>query len=280
MAGPAAALGLPRARSPWRARRPTCWRSSTSSRRARRCARARARVAGHRRAGRGRAGRGRRGGRRGGRRRRSCAAATSRRARARAGAAPPRCSCSGARLAIAARGALRGGGRRARRLRGVLALMLALAALLERLRDDPATIGKRYQLTVRLDPILEPDVAAIPGVADVAPALPGRGRGLVPPRRAAAAGGLPRRPHGVRGAAAGRGAARPRAGRGRGRARAGRRARAAAGRDARRAARGRRRGAVPRRRRRAGAGARRADRVRPAGPAARTPSRRGRESWR
>jgi ABC-type lipoprotein release transport system permease subunit len=52
---------------------------------------------------------------------------------------------------------------------GVLTLMLALATLLERLRDDPATIGKRYELTVRLDPILEPDVAAIPGVADVAP---------------------------------------------------------------------------------------------------------------
>ena len=29
--------------------------------------------------------------------------------------------------------------------------MLALASLLERLRDDPGTVGKRYQLSARLD---------------------------------------------------------------------------------------------------------------------------------
>jgi len=44
--------------------------------------------------------------------------------------------------------------------------MLALAALLERLRDDPGAIGKRYQLTVRLDPFDVGAVKAIPGVAD------------------------------------------------------------------------------------------------------------------
>jgi hypothetical protein len=44
--------------------------------------------------------------------------------------------------------------------------MLALASLLERLRDDPGTVGKRYQLTVRLDPAHLDDVRAIPGVAD------------------------------------------------------------------------------------------------------------------
>ena len=44
--------------------------------------------------------------------------------------------------------------------------MLALAALLERLRDDPGTVGKRYQLTVRLNPFEVDAVRAIPGVAD------------------------------------------------------------------------------------------------------------------
>ena len=34
---------------------------------------------------------------------------------------------------------------------GVVTLMLALASLLERLREDPGTIGKRYQLAVSLD---------------------------------------------------------------------------------------------------------------------------------
>ena len=75
----------------------------------------------------------------------------------------------GARLASAARGRYAAAVAVLAVCLGVLTLMLALAALLERLRDDPETIGKRYQLTVRLDPILEPDVAAIPGVADVAP---------------------------------------------------------------------------------------------------------------
>jgi ABC-type lipoprotein release transport system permease subunit len=46
--------------------------------------------------------------------------------------------------------------------------MLALAALLERLQDDPGTVGKRYQLTVRLDPVDVPAVEAIPGVAGAA----------------------------------------------------------------------------------------------------------------
>ena len=32
---------------------------------------------------------------------------------------------------------------------GVVTLMLALASLLERLREDPGTVGKRYQLAVR-----------------------------------------------------------------------------------------------------------------------------------
>jgi FtsX-like permease family len=52
---------------------------------------------------------------------------------------------------------------------GVVTLMLALASLLERLRDDPGTVGKRYQLTVQLDVSFADDVRAIPGVADAAP---------------------------------------------------------------------------------------------------------------
>jgi putative ABC transport system permease protein len=52
---------------------------------------------------------------------------------------------------------------------GVITLMLSLASLLERLRDDPGTVGKRYQLTVPLDASLADTVDDIPGVADVAP---------------------------------------------------------------------------------------------------------------
>jgi hypothetical protein len=48
----------------------------------------------------------------------------------------------------------------------VVTLMLALASLLERLRDDPGTVGKRYQLTARIDPSELDAVRAIPGVAD------------------------------------------------------------------------------------------------------------------
>ena len=43
--------------------------------------------------------------------------------------------------------------------------MLALASLLVRLRDDPAVLGKRYQLTVNARAGLLPTLRAIPGVA-------------------------------------------------------------------------------------------------------------------
>jgi putative ABC transport system permease protein len=57
---------------------------------------------------------------------------------------------------------------------GVVTLMLALASLLERLRDDPGTVGKRYQLTADLDPgdpvrEIAGAVRDIAGVADAAP---------------------------------------------------------------------------------------------------------------
>lgn len=46
----------------------------------------------------------------------------------------------------------------------VVLLLLALASLLQRLRDDPATLGKRYQLTTRLPASERAAVEAIPGV--------------------------------------------------------------------------------------------------------------------
>ena len=52
---------------------------------------------------------------------------------------------------------------------GVVLLMLALASLLVRLRDDPGTVGKRYQLTARLSESQLPAVRALPGVRDAAP---------------------------------------------------------------------------------------------------------------
>jgi ABC-type lipoprotein release transport system permease subunit len=52
---------------------------------------------------------------------------------------------------------------------GVVLLLLALASLLQALRDDPATLGKRYQLTAQLPPGVADAVAAIPGVQAAAP---------------------------------------------------------------------------------------------------------------
>jgi ABC-type lipoprotein release transport system permease subunit len=46
----------------------------------------------------------------------------------------------------------------------VVLLLLALASLLQALRDDPATLGKRYQLTTRLPDSATGAVEAIPGV--------------------------------------------------------------------------------------------------------------------
>ncbi len=46
----------------------------------------------------------------------------------------------------------------------VVLLLLALASLLQALRDDPATLGKRYQLTTRLPDSETAAVEAIPGV--------------------------------------------------------------------------------------------------------------------
>jgi ABC-type lipoprotein release transport system permease subunit len=73
---------------------------------------------------------------------------------------------TGARFAVAARGRFAASVTTIAVCAGVVTLMLALAALLERLRDDPGTVGKRYQLSVRLNPSEVGAVKAIPGVAD------------------------------------------------------------------------------------------------------------------
>jgi ABC-type lipoprotein release transport system permease subunit len=54
---------------------------------------------------------------------------------------------------------------------GVVLLLLALASLLQKLRDDPATLGKRYQLTAQLPGDATDAVEAIPGVKAAAPRL-------------------------------------------------------------------------------------------------------------
>ncbi len=51
----------------------------------------------------------------------------------------------------------------------VVLLMLALASLLAGLRDDPGSLGRRYQLTARLPADRVGEVRALPGVADAAP---------------------------------------------------------------------------------------------------------------
>lgn len=52
---------------------------------------------------------------------------------------------------------------------GVVTLMLALASLLVDLSDDPASLGKRYELTAQLDADRAGDVRALPGVEAAAP---------------------------------------------------------------------------------------------------------------
>jgi len=75
----------------------------------------------------------------------------------------------GARLVVARRGRYAGVVVLLAACAAVALLMLALASLLARLRDDPATLGKRYQLTVGADPSASRRIAQIPGVAAAAP---------------------------------------------------------------------------------------------------------------
>ncbi|MDX6701780.1 MAG: putative transport system permease protein, partial [Baekduia sp.] len=96
----------------------------------------------------------------------------------REGRPPPRRGRRPARGGLAALGARLVVTRRARfaavvavlgTAASVVLLLLALASLLQALRDDPATLGKRYQLTARLAPEAAGAVEAIPGVAAAAP---------------------------------------------------------------------------------------------------------------
>ena len=73
----------------------------------------------------------------------------------------------GARFATAARGRWFAAVATIAVCAGVVTLMLALASLLERLREDPGTVGKRYQLAVSLDSFQLPSARAIPGVQAV-----------------------------------------------------------------------------------------------------------------
>ena len=152
---------------------------------------------------------------------------------------------------------------------GVVTLMLALASLLERLREDPGTVGKRYQLAVSLDPFLVPRAKELPGVGAVGQRFSidaADSFRLGEPIRLVAYYGdhtqfeAPPLAEGRRI----RGAERGRGGCGHGRC-----ARAAAWLDPRRAGAGRRRGALPRRGHRARARERRPDRVGGAGAATR-----------
>jgi len=92
--------------------------------------------------------------------------ATAPRGSVAAGRARDGLLATGARFAVAARGRFAAAVATIAVCAGVVTLMLALATLLDRLRDDPGTVGKRYQLTVRLNPFDVDAVKAIPGVAD------------------------------------------------------------------------------------------------------------------
>ena len=70
----------------------------------------------------------------------------------------------GARFSTAARGRFAASVATIAVCAGVIVLMLALASLLERLRDDPGTVGKRYQLTVRAPEWMLGAIRDVPGV--------------------------------------------------------------------------------------------------------------------
>jgi hypothetical protein len=75
----------------------------------------------------------------------------------------------GARLALARRGRAAASVAVLAISGAVVLLMLGLASLVAALRDDPGSVGKRYDLTARLPADRAPEVRALPGVADAAP---------------------------------------------------------------------------------------------------------------
>jgi hypothetical protein len=98
-----------------------------------------------------------------------------RRAREREAARPVRLPLGGGFTALGARLALARRGRAAATVAvlavsgAVVLLMLGLASLVAALRDDPGSVGKRYDLSARLPADRVGDVRALPGVADAAP---------------------------------------------------------------------------------------------------------------
>jgi hypothetical protein len=90
-------------------------------------------------------------------------------------ASPTRLRLGGGFAALGARLALARRGRAAASVAvlaisgAVVLLMLGLASLVASLRDDPGSVGKRYDLTARLPAYRTPEVRALPGVADAAP---------------------------------------------------------------------------------------------------------------
>ena len=75
----------------------------------------------------------------------------------------------GARFSLAARGRWLASVLTIAVSAGVVILMLALASLLVRLRDDPGTVGKRYELSAHIDAAQLPAVRRLPGVSAAAP---------------------------------------------------------------------------------------------------------------
>jgi putative ABC transport system permease protein len=75
----------------------------------------------------------------------------------------------GARLALARRGRAAATVAVLSISGAVVLLMLGLASLVAALRDDPGSVGKRYDLTARLPADRVADVRALPGVAGAAP---------------------------------------------------------------------------------------------------------------
>jgi ABC-type antimicrobial peptide transport system permease subunit len=84
----------------------------------------------------------------------------------RAGLAAGGFAALGARLAVARRGRALATLAVLTVSGAVILLMLGLASLVAALRDDPGSVGKRYQLTAALDAGAVPEVRRIPGVAD------------------------------------------------------------------------------------------------------------------
>ncbi len=71
----------------------------------------------------------------------------------------------GARFAVAGRARWAGSVATLAVCAAVVLLMLSLASLLVRLRDDPSVLGKRYDLTVNAPAGLLPSIRAVPGIA-------------------------------------------------------------------------------------------------------------------